>query len=373
MDIQVRYAETENDLQKIFRLRYEIYNQEMNLESAAVDHEKKVLTDANDDTARLLYATVDGEMVGTLRIHWGGDAPFPLEFNETYDLSRFESVVSPDQMVIFSRLMVRKQFRGTLLPFQLLGAIAQFSLDKKAQLSFCDCQPHLLNLYTRLGYRTYTKTFNDVLLGLLVPLVLVVEDLAHFQRLNSPLLGFATGDFNPPVPRQILSLIPQAPTIQSVATEAAAQWARSYGLLSDSHERTDTIFDGLNEDEVTKLMKRSFIIKCELNDLIIRKNSVDRTMFIILSGLVEVREGTQVVAVLAQGDVLGELAFLLHADRLSDVYAASEDVQVLSLNEKAVLGLMENEPAIASRLFYNLSKVVGAKMVSLYQWTFAQT
>ncbi|VAW38148.1 hypothetical protein MNBD_CHLOROFLEXI01-319 [hydrothermal vent metagenome] len=373
MDIQVRYAESKDELQSIFQLRYEIYNQEMNKESVAVDHEKKVLTDSNDDTARILYATVGGEIAGTLRIHWGGDTPFPAEFNETYDLSRFESIVSPDQMVILTQFMVSKQFRGTLLPFQLLGASAQFSLDNKVQLSFCDCRPHLLNLYTRLGYRTYTKTFNNVTVGLLIPLVLVIEDIEYFQRLNSPLLRFATGDFNPPVPREILSLIPQAPTIQSVASEAAAQWARSYGLLSDSHERTSTIFDGLNEDEVTKLMKRSFVIKCELNDLVIRKNTVDRTMFIILSGLVEVREGAQVVTVLSQGDVVGELAFLLHADHLSDVYAASEDVQLLSLNEKSVLGLMENEPAIASRLFYNLSKVVGAKMVSLYQWTFAQT
>jgi predicted GNAT family N-acyltransferase len=373
MDIQVKYAESVDELHKIYRLRYEIYHQEMNLDSAAVDHKKKVLTDSNDDTARILYATADGEIVGTLRIHWGGDAPFPVEFNETYDVNRFESVVPPDQMVIFTRFMVRNQFRGTLLPFQLLGAIAQFSLEKKVRLSFCDCQPHLLNLYTRLGYRTYTKTYNDIMLGLLVPLVLVVEDLEHFQRINSPLLGFGGKDFNPPIPKEILALIPQAPSIQSVASEAAAEWARSYGLLSDSHERTSTIFDGLSEEDITKLMKRSFVIKCELNDLIIRKNSVDRTMFIILSGLVEVREGEQVVAVLSEGDVLGELAFLLHAERLSNVYAASDDVQILSLNEKAVLGLMENEPAIASRIFYNLAKVVGAKMVTFYEWTFTQT
>lgn len=373
MDIQIKYAKSEEELMAIYRLRYEIYNKEMNLDSAAVDHEKQVLTDTNDDTARILYATADGDLVGTVRVHWGGDAPFPEEFNETYDLSRFEPVVSPDQMVIFTRFMVRKQFRGSLLPFQLLGTIAQFSLEKDVRLSFCDCQPHLLNLYTRLGYRTYTKTYNDIMLGLLVPLVLVVEDLDHFRRINSPLLGLSPSDFNPPVPKEILSLIPQAAAIQAVASEAAAEWARTYGLLSESHERTSTMFDGLNEDEITKLMKRSFVISCELNDLIIRKTSVDRTLFIILSGLVEVREGKQVVAVLSEGDVLGELAFLLHAERLSDVYAASEDVKLLSLNEKAVLGLIENEPAIASRLFYNLSKVISAKMVSFYEWAFAQS
>lgn len=373
MDIQIGYAESEEDLQAVFRLRYEIYIQEMNLESESIDHESQMLTDPYDDNARILYAAVDGEIVGTLRLHWGGTAPFAEEFYETYDLDRFESVVSPDQMVVFTRFMVRKQYRGTLLPFQLLGAIAQYSLDKKVRLSFCDCQPHLLNLYTRLGYRTYTSTYNDALFGLAVPLVLVVEDLEHFRRLNSPLLGFASKDFNPAVPDDILALIPQVPAIQPVPSEAAAQWAESYGLLSDSHERTSTILAGLDEDEIARLMKRSFVIKCELNDLIIRKHSVDRTMFIVLSGLVEVREGDRVVAVLTGGDVVGELAFLAHAERLSDVYAASEDVQILSLNEKVILGLIDDEPAIASRLFYNLAKVVGARMVSRYQWTYAQT
>ena len=372
MDIQVRYAESEDELQAIYRLRYEIYGQEMNLKSRAVDHQNKVLTDANDDTARILFATVDDELVGTLRLHWGGDAPFPAEFDETYDLKRFESVVSPDQMVIFTRFMVRKQFRGTMLPFQLLGAIAKFSLEHNVRLSFCDCQPHLLNLYTRLGYRTYTKTYNDEMMGLLVPLVLVVEDVEYFQRLNSPLLAFADPNYSPAYPEEIVSLIPQAPVIQSVAQEAAAQWAHSFGLLSDSHERTSTIFDGLDDDDVTKLMKRSFIIKCELDDHIIKKNSVDRTMFIILAGLIEIREGDQVVAVLSQGDVVGELAFLLHSERLSDVFAASEDVQLLSLNEKAILDLMENESALAARLFFNLAKVVSIKMGSLYQWAFTK-
>ena len=77
MDIQVRYAETQDELQAIFRLRYEIYNQEMNLESSAIDHQYQQLTDANDDTARILFATVDNELVGTLRLHWGGTPHSP--------------------------------------------------------------------------------------------------------------------------------------------------------------------------------------------------------------------------------------------------------------------------------------------------------
>lgn len=43
MDIQVKYAETEDELQVIFRLNHEIYNQEMHLESPSVDPQNGVI------------------------------------------------------------------------------------------------------------------------------------------------------------------------------------------------------------------------------------------------------------------------------------------------------------------------------------------
>ena len=366
MDIQVRYAETESEREAVYRLRYEIYNREMNLESPAVDHDRRVLTDANDDTARILYATVDGELAGTLRIHWGGDAPFPDEFEETYQFDHFRPVVADEEMVVFSRLMVRKEHRGSMVPVEFFAHIARFSIAQGARLTFCDCQPHLLNLYTMIGYRTYATTYNDIMMGLLVPLVVVVEDLAHFRAIGSPLLQFSGEDFRPDPPTDILALLPAAPTVQPVPGDAAADWARTFGLLAESHEETTPIFEGLSDDAVNQIMQRSFVITCEKDDLVIQKRAVDRTMFIVLAGLLEVREGDRVVAVASRGDVLGELAFLLHGERLSDVYAASDDAKVLSLNEKAVMSLMEEQPAIAARLFLNLSRVVAAKVTSLY-------
>jgi predicted GNAT family N-acyltransferase len=372
MDIQVQYADSEAERAKIFRLRYDIYVKEMNYLAGVVDSENKLLTDPYDETARLLYATVGDEVAGTLRIHWGADAPFPPEFYETYDLARFEPVVPAEKMMIFTRFMVRKQYRGTMLPFQLLTAVAESSLSKKAQLSFCDCRPHLLNLYLNLGFRTYAKTYNDAALGLMVPLVLVIDDLEHLKRVNSPLLAFGlnTGP-DSDVPSKVAPLIPHSSATESVTDDTVAKWARAYGLLTESRENENVIFDGIADDDVAQLMKRSHIIECQNNDRIIGKGSVDRTVFIILSGLVEVREADQVVAVLSKGDVIGELAFLLHAERLSDVYAASDDVRILSLNEKVLLGLFDSEPRVAARLLYNLSKVISTKMVSLYRQTYA--
>ncbi len=77
MDIEVKYAESEEELQGIYRLRYEIYHQEMNLDSTSVDHEKKVLTDAKDLTARILCATDGGGASGNVAAPLGRRCSFP--------------------------------------------------------------------------------------------------------------------------------------------------------------------------------------------------------------------------------------------------------------------------------------------------------
>lgn len=365
MDIQIGYADTPAEREAVYRLRYDIYAREMNLESAAVDHERQQLFDVNDETARLLTATVDGELVGTLRIHWGGDAPFPDEFDDTYDLSHFQPATTPDQIVVFSRLMVRKEFRGSMVPVQFFATIAKFAVDTRARLTFCDCQPHLLNLYTRLGYRTYTRTYDDPLMGLLVPLVLVVEDLAHLRAISSPLLAFEAGEgFEPAPPEDLLALLPATPTVQSVTRDDAAEWASSYGLLDDAHDEAGGLLAGLTDEEVAHVMDRSFLITCEKGDVVIQRRAVDRTMFIVLSGRLEIVVGDVLVAVAGPGDVIGELAFLLRAERTADVVAASDDVRILSLNEKALMGLTDAHPATAARLFANLAKTIGTKLVS---------
>ncbi len=371
MDVIVGQARTPEERAAVHRLRYDIYGREMNLDSDAVDHAAEVITDANDEHGRLLTATVDGELVGTVRVHWGGDAPLPEEFRRTYHLDMFEPTVNERQMVVFTRLMVRPAFRGTMVPVQLFAAIAQLAVDVRARLSFCDCQPHLLNLYTGIGYRTYAHTENDPLMGLLVPLVLVVEDLDHLRRTGSPLLSFSTAEgFTPDHPADILRLLPASPAIGTVPVEAAAAWARGYGLLAGSDGRVG-FFDGIADEDLHHVVDRGFVIRCERGDLVIQDRAVDRTMFVVLSGLLEVVEGEEVVAVAAPGDVLGELAFLLHGDRTATVRAASDDVEVLSLNEKALLRLQEAQPHLAAQVFLNLSRALATKLVSLHETVWA--
>jgi CRP-like cAMP-binding protein len=79
---------------------------------------------------------------------------------------------------------------------------------------------------------------------------------------------------------------------------------------------------------------------------------------------VQVYQGHQPVAVITQGSVFGEVAFLLSTTRTADVIAISETVRVLCLREKFLLGVIESEPQIAARFLYNLSRIVARRLAA---------
>ncbi len=65
---------------------------------------------------------------------------------------------------------------------------------------------------------------------------------------------------------------------------------------------------------------------------------------------------------MSQGDVFGEIAFLLDQPRFSDVYAAT-DARILSLSEGTIRKLTESDPAIAAQLLLNISKILCLRLL----------
>ncbi len=370
MAIQVRYIETEADKEAAYHLRYQVYVEDVGSHHT---HSGERITDSSDDAARILLALDGDEPVGSLRINWGGDAPFDPQVEKDYQIGRFSSIVTKEQIVVFDRFVVKDQYRGTHVPFQLLAAITMFSLENNVQLAFCDCQPHLLNLYLGLGFRTYAPTFDYGPLGIVIPLVFVCEDLEHLRKVGSPLLAFEQGHtLDSDVPAKVKPLFTgmQKP-IESAAEETTAQWIETYGLLSKTDAARVTMFEGLSDEGIAKILAKSHIIDCKTGDTIILAGKSDRTIFVIFEGTVEIRAGNKITGIRTKGDVVGELSFLLHGRRNADVVAATDDVRVLSLREKTLRQLQESEPAVAAQLMHNLARIVALKMVSLYQRTFS--
>jgi len=369
MDSGVRFAATPEERSAVYRLRYRIYVEEMDRFADQADHERRELRDAYDATARSLLAVTDGEPVATLRMHWGGDAPFADAVREAYVLERFAGIVREEQMVVAERMMVPRDRRGAAsLTSQLYFALYRFVVEQGVELVLLDCEPHLINNWLKLGFRPFAPTFTYPGVGLVVPLVGVVWDLEHLRRVGSPLL-MALGENADPAPHaetvhKVLALLPEgAPVISERATGADSVIGAVYHGLEAASEDRPFIFDDMSEAEVTRVLERSHVIECRPGDVLIKRGNTARTLFVLLSGVVEVRRDGKLVAVLAPGAVIGEVAFLLGKPRTADVVAATDDVRVLTLNDTSIRRQIRADSALAAKLLLNLCRCLCARML----------
>ena len=358
LDIQVRDALTEAERQAIYHLRYQVYVEEMGEFRDVADHARRVLHDASDDTARHVYATVHDTVVGALRYHLGQDGPFSPEDEQVYDLARFRAAVPDRQMAILSRFCALPEYRAMLVPFQLLLRSIPFTPDKPVELLFCDCQPHLLNLYTRLGFHNYTRIYSDPVASILVPLVLLRGDVAHFARLGSPFVGYAPRRESVALASRLHALL-NTPSVR----RAEGPWPEIYWTLNELPGDRESIFYGLVEAEAQAILKSSFLLEVQKGDRVVRRGQVTRTVYIVVTGHLEVRENDRVVATLERGDVFGEVAFLLAGVRISDVFAIDERVQLVGMSERALHDLIETNSRTAALFLLNLSKGLARKLV----------
>ncbi|MBT3556155.1 MAG: hypothetical protein HN644_11125 [Rhodospirillales bacterium] len=79
-------AVTDDEKRAVYRLRYDVYVEEMGRYQSIADHKNRLLIEPEDDYSRLYMAVANDEVLGTMRLTWGGDTSFPDRQIEQYDL-----------------------------------------------------------------------------------------------------------------------------------------------------------------------------------------------------------------------------------------------------------------------------------------------
>lgn len=364
MAIEIRPVVTEEERHAVYRLRYDIYKLELGFEFEA-DEPNRWMPEPPGSRARLLYASDDGQVAGTLRMQIGKDAALTDRDYEVYELSRFTEVVPAERMAVLTRYTTRSGYRDSEVPALLFDAMIRTLLDEGVQLLFCDCRPHLISTYLRLGFRPYARTINEPAAGILVPLVMVLDDEAHFRRVKSRLLPLIQEHgADAEVAARVSRLLPSTSPIETLVNPREWQdWMDVLPVLTDSSDPEIQIFENISPEEVARILEMSHVIPCSAGDRIVAHEQADHSMFILLQGSAEVRRDGDVLAVLQPGSVFGEVSFLLKRPRSADVYATSDNTEILCLRGKNVAQLIESESRTAARLLFNLSRIMAERMV----------
>lgn len=355
-DIQIRLAISEEDHAAIYRLRYELYVEDQGLFRNEADHERRFLMDELDARSQLILAEVEGDIAGTARLTSGLDGPLPDDIRETYDIARFRGILEEEDIAVGTRLLLRHEHRGGDMAYRCIARMLELAVEQDIDLILGNCETHLVNNYMKLGFRPYGGLYNHPENGMLVRVALVTGDHEHLAKLKSPLLPIARRQPTP-APREKVERICSALASDAAARSKFDTTTIDYvGEVSESlrdGERLCGIMDTLSLEEARALLDMSHILRCSEGDAIIRKGHVSRTLYMLLSGSLDVRDEEGLVAHLEErGTLVGEVAFFSAGGRMSDVVAAEDGTRVLALSDRVLRQLISDRGPVAAKFLH---------------------
>ncbi|TXB62411.1 Crp/Fnr family transcriptional regulator [Phaeodactylibacter luteus] len=221
--------------------------------------------------------------------------------------------------------------------------------------------------------------------------LLMSSDPGHYsihKRLGmrpiGPLQKGAHGDFRIPMiclpDMDYLSIInsPLMPMLRGIRFEryqAICEWY--YNLVRENKElQTGAAFypendqefkqhhlitDGLSDQGRETLLRDALIINCREGEVVLAENDGGKSFGYVRNGLVRVLIGGQPIVMLGEGDILGEIAFVLNTRRTAQLVAASPDTEVVLFRESAIDQLqLESDRAL---LWRNLARVLAQRVL----------
>jgi hypothetical protein len=185
MSIGIRVVETTCQAEAVFRLRYEVYVEELQRVQFYADRAGRMIREALDQDAILLGAFAAERALGSLRINYARRS----ELGEYVDLYQMESGgVQLANASIVTKLVVVPELRGSSLAYRLASEAYRTGLRDGILHNFIDVYPERIPFFERLGYRVHVPLAVHAEFGQVVVMRLDMRDEAHLRRVGSPFL-----------------------------------------------------------------------------------------------------------------------------------------------------------------------------------------
>ena len=138
----------------------------------------------------------------------------------------------------------------------------------------------------------------------------------------------------------------------------------SLKLGKDPH-KTIGLFAGLRPSQAKIVTLMGELKSFPRGQAIVRQGEMGNEMYVLINGTADVSMNTngqaRLLNKLGRGDVFGEMGLIRHHERTADVIA-TEDVEVLTVNERFLTRIKRRYPHIASEIFFNISKILSDRL-----------
>lgn len=143
-------------------------------------------------------------------------------------------------------------------------------------------------------------------------------------------------------------------------------WDTLLAKMNKDIVATTPIFRNFWLWEAKKVAVMGHLQEFKKGDYIVKRGDIGKEMFLVINGKADVRvlgfDGApKTIKVLEPGEVFGEMAIVEHTVRNADV-VATEDVELLGIDEPALERLRKRFPYTAAKLFLNLAKIISGRL-----------
>ena len=346
--IECRIATTCEELEAVYRLRYDTYVAELNRYGHRADHERRRFCEPEDASSWVFYAVDGDELVASARITWGCHGFSPRQVAQ-YRLDPFLAELPPEVLAVGERLAIAPSHRGADLFEQLGDVMDAHQREHGIEMVFGAFEPHLVSMYCTMQRPYADRNINSPEAGYLIPMLSFVDG-------PEALTGRGDGDG---LPCCVEAALASTGTFRSPLLEDPGDYLAD--VLATFDALQPAVFEGMTDDEIAACTWHSSIITCAEGDRVLKRGGGARNLFVVLDGALEVRHDGSQVAVLGPGDVVGDTAFLLHCPRTYDVDVLRDGARLLALSERTLRCLTTQSPMAGSKFFANLAGVLSAR------------
>jgi len=258
-------------------------------------------------------------------------------------------------LAIISRLEILPEYQKTAAAPVLMSHCFVEILKAGGQALLMSCAPENFSQYKRLGMRPIGPLRKTAQGDFQLPMILL-PDRDYLSVIHSPVLPLIRGiDFSryQTLCQWYYELVRENSELQIGSA--------LYSTDENDFKEHLTITEGLSEKGREAFLKNALVKKCKEEEVLMKEDEGGETFGFVHQGMLKVMIGDETVVLLGEGDLFGEIAYILHTKRSARVVAASPDTEVVLFSETAV-NRLENE-SDRTVIWRNLARVLAQKVM----------
>jgi N-acyl-L-homoserine lactone synthetase len=297
--------------------------------------------------------TETGKVVAAVRLTPADRLMGTPEYRAEYQLDRFPNEHLAEVSVV-SRFAILPEYRNTPVSLVMLQYVYEHLMDNGFVFSSIVCEPNLYPLYRRVGFRPLGAVHVSPFGGYRLSLFLLGHDFEYFKQCGSPYHRIATKR-QWPVRHEGLNWF------RSVSQTAGFIDPGFTVVRPDaSLDLCSPLTEGLSEKGCAVLLKNAVTVDCQPGDQVLAQGAGGRTLGFVKTGALEVRKDDRTLAILGEGDIFGEIAFILDTPRTADVVAVTEDTEIVLISLSGIKHI--KDPADQTKVWQNLARVLAERL-----------